>query len=245
MMLALLSMTAPLVSADVPTVTLSTSDSGGDTILEITVTHHNPSSSHFIDLIEVEVTNASGSATYQVTPPTTPQPVTFTVNYNLGPITESNTISSRANCNVHGWSTSATLTLNPNASAPDAPRGLLAVAGDGRVTLTWQPPQSDGGSSVTGYMIYRGTSPGAVSLLTTVGNVLVYADTGLENNQTYYYKVSAVNAAGESVQSNQAIGIPSVAVSSGSGDQTVLIAAGVVGVALLVVVAVLFLRRKR
>jgi LPXTG-motif cell wall-anchored protein len=41
------------------------------------------------------------------------------------------------------------------------------------------------------------------------------------------------------------MGIPSVAVSSGSGDQTVLIAAGVVGVALLVVVAVLFVRRKK
>jgi hypothetical protein len=244
-MLAFISLAAAPVSADVPTVVLSTSASGSDTILEIMITHHNPSASHFIDLIEVEVANASGSATYQVAPPTTPQEVSFTVTFNLGPIAGSNTIGSRANCNVHGWSAAATLTLNPNASAPGAPRGLLAVAGDGRVTLTWQAPQSDGGSSVTGYMVYRGTSPGAESLLTTVGNVLIYSDTGVENNQTYYYKVSAVNAAGEGVHSNTAIGIPSVAVSSGGGDQTVLIAAGVVGVALLAVVAVLFLRRKK
>ncbi|OLS12234.1 MAG: putative protease [Promethearchaeota archaeon CR_4] len=90
------------------------------------------------------------------------------------------------------------------ATAPSAPQNLQAIAGIGNVTLTWQVPVSDGGTAITNYKIYRGTSSGSETLLTTVGTVLTYVDTNVTVGHTYYYKVAAVNAIGESVQSNEA-----------------------------------------
>jgi hypothetical protein len=61
--------------------------------------------------------------------------------------------------------------------------------------------------------VYRGTSPGTETLLTSggcsgLGAVLSCTDTGLTGGQTYYYKVSAVNAIGEGPQSNEASATP-------------------------------------
>lgn len=87
-------------------------------------------------------------------------------------------------------------------TVPDAPQNLHAVPGNGVVELTWSAPASDGGSPITDYNVYRGTTSAAQTLLASVGNALNYSDTGVVNNQTYYYKVSAVNIWGESVRTN-------------------------------------------
>ncbi|GEM_PF-3438405 len=92
-------------------------------------------------------------------------------------------------------------------SLSGAPQNLTAQAGTYQITLNWDAPVSNGGSSITNYKIYRGTSPGGETLLATIGNVLTYTNTGLSNSVTYYYKVSAVNAVGESSQSNESTGI--------------------------------------
>jgi len=81
--------------------------------------------------------------------------------------------------------------------APDAPPTLTATAGTGSVALNWTAPTSNGGSAITNYRIYRGTASGGESLLVTVGNVTSYNNTGLTSGTTYYYRVSASNAAGE------------------------------------------------
>lgn len=94
------------------------------------------------------------------------------------------------------------------STAPSAPQNLAAAASDTQITLNWAAPASDGGSGITNYKIYRGTTAGDESLLTTVGNVLTYSDTGLTNGQAYYYKVSAVNSIGESSRSNEASATP-------------------------------------
>ena len=57
-----------------------------------------------------------------------------------------------------------------------------------------EPPASDGGSPITGYEIWRGTTSGTASLLTTVGLTTTYTDTTVSNGTTYYYQVAAVNA---------------------------------------------------
>ena len=94
-------------------------------------------------------------------------------------------------------------------SAPGAPTGLTATAGDGAASLVWTAPVFDGGSAITGYRIYRGTSSGGETFLQGVGSVTTFADSGLTNGQTYYYKVSAENAVGESQLSSEASATPS------------------------------------
>lgn len=99
------------------------------------------------------------------------------------------------------------------SGAPSAPQGLSATPGSGQVQLAWSAPSSNGGSAITNYKVYRGTTPGGETFLAQVGNVLSYPDTGAASGQTYYYKVSAVNSAGEGPQSNEASatlpGVPS------------------------------------
>src|SRR5439155_3285683 len=92
------------------------------------------------------------------------------------------------------------------AIVPSAPQNLQATGGNANVTLSWQAPSSNGGSPITNYKIYRSTSSGTETLLTTTGNVTTYTNTGLVNGVTYYYKVSAVNSIGSSALSNETRG---------------------------------------
>ncbi len=103
-----------------------------------------------------------------------------------------------------------TITASPiAATVPGAPTGLTATGGTGQVSLSWQAPASNGGENITSYKVYRGTSSGTETLLTSGGCSALSTgrsctDTGLTAGQTYYYKVSAVNGIGEGSQSNEA-----------------------------------------
>src|SRR6266480_2952460 len=98
--------------------------------------------------------------------------------------------------------------LSSSVTPPSAPQNLEAVAGDGNVGLSWQAPASDGGSPITNYQIYRGTTYGGATFLATVGTVLTYSDTSVTNGQSYFYQVTATNAAGESPRSNEVSATP-------------------------------------
>src|SRR5881392_1485788 len=106
-------------------------------------------------------------------------------------------------------SNEASATPTAPATPPGAPQVLGATAGDATVTLTWSAPNSNGGSPITKYRIYRGTSSNGETLKATIGNVLTYTDTSVTNGVTYYYQVSAVNGAGEGPRSNEASATPS------------------------------------
>ncbi len=84
---------------------------------------------------------------------------------------------------------------------PDPPTGVTATPGDGRVTIRWTPPERNGGRPVEGYTIFRGQTGISFRVLVELGNVMVYIDTEVVNDQTYYYQVKAVNEAGMSAES--------------------------------------------
>ncbi len=86
---------------------------------------------------------------------------------------------------------------------PQAPNGLVATSCNPKAVLGWAAP-NNGGSAITGYDICPvGTSPGGETLFVTLGNVLKYTDNGMAKGVTYYYKVSAVNSAGEGPRSKE------------------------------------------
>jgi PKD repeat protein len=91
-------------------------------------------------------------------------------------------------------------------SVPSAPT-VTATPGNGQVGLSWTTPSSS--STITGYNVYRGTAPGAETLLTTVGAVNSYTDTAVTNGTVYYYTVAANNASGTGAQSAEVSARPS------------------------------------
>ena len=102
-----------------------------------------------------------------------------------------------------------TSTAPPPPTVPGPPQSPSASAGNTTVDVTWSTPSTDGGSPVTNYEIYRGTSPGGESKIAEVGNTpLTFHDSGLTNGQTYYYKVSAKNAVGEGSLSSETSATP-------------------------------------
>ena len=93
---------------------------------------------------------------------------------------------------------------------PGAPTGLTATPGNGQVTLNWTAPSSNGGSAITGYKVYEGTTTGGENLTTPVcsGNTTSCAVTGLTNGTTYFFKVVATNTVGDSALSNETSATP-------------------------------------
>ena len=103
--------------------------------------------------------------------------------------------------NVSGLSAAAVVTTpsTPDTIVPSTPTGLAASAvSDTRINVNWSASTDNVG--VTGYRVFRNGS-----LLTTLGNVTTFQNTGLNPVTTYTYRVRALDAAGNvSAQSNAA-----------------------------------------
>lgn len=88
-------------------------------------------------------------------------------------------------------------------TVPSHPRNLTARGGGDFILLEWDGPETDGGSQITAYRIYRGTSQGAEEFLVEVGpQIYQYNDTMLPGGP-YYYQISAVNDIGEGPYSDE------------------------------------------
>lgn len=130
---------------------------------------------------------------------------------------------------------SAKLTVQTAATAPGAPSFTL-TAGNGQIVVKVTAPSSNGGSAITGYPLYVGTSAGGeaatpVTTLTVAGS---YTLTGLNNGTPVYVKVGATNAIGTTVAAEQtatpvssatAPGAPGVTLTPGNGQIVVTVTA--------------------
>ena len=95
----------------------------------------------------------------------------------------------------------------PRTSAPEVPRNLTAVGGDGQVVLTWEAPASDGGTAITDYEVRINQTGEWISIGSTDTTHTV---TGLVNGATYVFQVRAVNAVGKSFSSSRVEATPEV-----------------------------------
>ena len=102
---------------------------------------------------------------------------------------------------------SVAATATPH-TGPSAPTGLTAVAGNAQVTLNWTAPANNGGSAILGYNLYRSTTQSGIYSLIESPTGRTFLDGSLTNGQTYWYKVCAVNAAGEGAQSGAVSSTP-------------------------------------
>ena len=123
-------------------------------------------------------------------------------------------LSSRRGLLVFGLFTSAALIAacgggteeqTTNDPAPvSAPAPPPASASTGTATLSWTAPAA----SVVGYRVYYGTSSRSYSQALGSGAFVAtstYVVTGLQSGRTYYFAVTAIDAAGaESGFSNEA-----------------------------------------
>jgi fibronectin type 3 domain-containing protein len=112
-----------------------------------------------------------------------------------------------------GWSTEykqtiiGTVTVQPPATtAPNAPTGLKATAGNATVGLSWTAS-----SGATSYSVYRGTTSNGESTTPIASGLTspAYTDNSAANGTKYYYYVTAVNSVGPSGPSNEVSATPS------------------------------------
>ncbi len=86
------------------------------------------------------------------------------------------------------------------ASAPGAPKSLdKSNKASNSITLKWEAPSSDGGSSITDYLVeYRESGSSRwITLDDQVGTATSAKVTGLSKGTKYEFRVAAVNGAGQ------------------------------------------------
>ena len=195
------------------TITLTISDSTAPSSPSVSINNGDASTTSTSVTLSLSATdNAGVTAYYASETSTTPSSTasgwtsgTSTTSYSAS---VSWTLSSGSGTKtVYVWfrdsagnvsaSSSDSITL---VSAPSAPTGVTADAGNGQVSVSWTSV-----SDATSYNIYSSTTSGVTKLTGTklTNGTSPYSHTGLTNGTTYYYVVTAVNSYGESSESSQ------------------------------------------
>jgi hypothetical protein len=108
-----------------------------------------------------------------------------------------------------GQAGTATATIGVGVTLPAVPVTITAMAADTQAVLTWAAS-----SGATSYEVYRATAAGGevgppvATIAATSAPVMIFTDTGLTDGQTYYWKITASNAAGASAFSVEVSATP-------------------------------------
>lgn len=88
-------------------------------------------------------------------------------------------------------------------TTPNAPTSVVGTAGEGEVALAWDAPASNGGDSITDYIVQYSSNNGSSWTTFSDGTSTSTSATvtGLTNGTSYVFRVAAVNAAGTGTNS--------------------------------------------
>jgi subtilisin family serine protease/putative cell wall-binding protein len=114
--------------------------------------------------------------------------------------------------NLAGPSNPGTASGTPR-TVPTAPTAVTATAGDGRATVAWGPPASDGGAAILDYTVTA--SPGGQRVTTASRSATL---TGLANGTAHTFSVTARNAEGSSPASAASPAVTPLRVRPGAFD---------------------------
>lgn len=199
--------TPPTVSSVTPSATTNV-----PVTTAITATFSENMASSTINTTNFTLTQGTTSVTGSVSYDSSTKIASFTPSGNLSystPYTATITtavtdMAGNAMASVSPWSFT---TGSAGGTAPSAPTGVSATAGDSQVQITWT-----GSTGATSYNIYWSNTTGVTKTTGTkiIGAASPYTHIGLTNGTTYYYVVTAVNSYGESGVSSQVSGTPAI-----------------------------------
>jgi hypothetical protein len=146
--------------------------------LTVTIDPNAPTASTTTTTVSSTTTTASTTTTMPATTTTTKSTTTTTLattTTTAPPTTTSTTLAARL---------------------PGAPTNVTAGSSGKNIRVSWSAA-SNGGSAITSYVVYRGTTSGTETQFTSVsGTSLSFTDSNVARRVPYYYRVSARNAIG-------------------------------------------------
>jgi len=207
----------PYTIPGAPTITNAASGNG-----QITLTWTAPSSDGGSAITSYQYSTDNGAA--------------WTTVPGSGASTTSYTITGLANgtaynctvraVNAAGNGPAATSVSVTPSTTPSAPTGLSLTAGAGQVTVSFSPPSSNGGSTISGYTVTVSPAASGGSTFPAASSPIII--TGLTSGTVYTFSVTATNIAGTgpaAMTSGSPFSAPSapqnVAVTAGDGQATV------------------------
>ena len=149
------------------------------------------------DVAYNQTLTASGGAlplVFSVTTGSLPYGLTLSTAGALSgtPIVAENTSFTITATDANGETGSRAYSIDVAPTIPDAPTGISATAGDTQASVSFQPPQRTGGTSITSYTVT--TSPPDVAPVTGPSSPIIV--NGLTNGQSYTFTVTAENSVG-------------------------------------------------
>ena len=203
------------------------------TLADVTVTMANPQNELQVVYLRYRVAGDAWPSLANLVMSDSGTAITFTLTGLTGN-TEYDVAASLDSTFMSGVKT-ASFTTSP--TKPGKTRSVdVTTSGNGTLFITWQAPDSDGGSAITGYKVQW--KSGSQSFgdpsreHTTEDTFPDYLITGLTNGTEYTARVIAVNAVGDGPPSTTATGIPvgppdaPPNVQAGSGHQQLTVSWG-------------------
>ena len=198
-----------VVAGNNPATGTVTSGSITQTTAVITVTIANPDTNS--QTVNLQYKRNADTAWTDVSPKST---VSAAVTFNLTGLTGNTDYDVRASLDSAFASGVKTATFTTSPTKPGKTRFVDASTTEsGTLFITWQEPDSDGGSAITGYTVQWksgsqsfGGDPSREH--TTMDSIPDYLITGLTNGTEYTVRVIAVNAVGDGPPSDTDSGTP-------------------------------------